>query len=45
MKIYECLDQGFEDSIQYTSSKSTRYNRLKSKNFLERLNQEITRRE
>ena len=41
----ECLDQGFEDSFQYTSSNSTRYNRLKSTNLLERLNQEIRRRE
>lgn len=44
-KMCECLDQGFEDSFQYTSSKSTRYNRLKSTNLLERLNQEIRRRE
>ena len=44
-KMCECLDQGFDDSFQYTSSKSTRYNRLKSTNLLERLNQEIRRRE
>ena len=44
-KMCECLDQGFEDSFQYTSSNSTRYNRLKSTNLLERLNQEIRRRE
>ena len=44
-KMCECLDQGFEDAFQYTSSSTTRYNRLKSTNLLERLNQEIRRRE
>lgn len=39
------LDEGFEDSFQYTASSSTKYNRLKSTNLLERLNQEIRRRE
>jgi len=40
-----CLDEGFEDAFQYTASASTQYNRLKSTNLLERLNQEIRRRE
>lgn len=41
----ECLDSGFEDAFQFTATESTRYNRLKSTNLLERLNQEIRRRE
>ena len=41
----ECLDSGFEDAFQFTATDSTRYNRLKSTNLLERLNQEIRRRE
>lgn len=41
----ECLDSGFEDAFQFTATNSTRYNRLKSTNLLERLNQEIRRRE
>ena len=41
----ECLDSGFEDASQFTTTDSTRYNRLKSTNLLERLNQEIRRRE
>lgn len=41
----ECLDFGFEDSFQFSANDSTRYNRLKSTNLLERLNQEIRRRE
>ena len=41
----ESLDSGFEDAFQFTASDSTRYNRLKSTNLLERLNQEIRRRE
>lgn len=44
-KMCDCLDEGFEDSFQYTTSSSTKYNRLKSTNLLERLNQEIRRRE
>ena len=40
-----CLDEGFEESFQYTASEKTRYNRLKSTNLLERLNEEIRRRE
>ncbi|NLJ18429.1 IS256 family transposase [Globicatella sulfidifaciens] len=40
-----CLDDGFEESFQYTASEKTRYNRLKSTNLLERLNGEIRRRE
>ena len=44
-KMCDCLDEGFEDSFQYTASSSTKYNRLKSTNLLERLNQEIRRRE
>lgn len=41
----ECLDAGFEDAFQFTTSSNTRYNRLKSTNLLERLNQEVRRRE
>lgn len=44
-KMCACLDEGFEDAFQYTASASTQYNRLKSTNLLERLNQEIRRRE
>src|SRR5690625_2809020 len=44
-KMCDCLDEGFEDSFQYIASSSTKYNRLKSTNLLERLNQEIRRRE
>ena len=39
------LDEGFEDAFAYCSSGETNYNRLKSTNMLERLNQEIRRRE
>ena len=44
-KMCQCLDEGFEGAFQYTTSPSTQYNRLKSTNLLERLNQEIRRRE
>lgn len=43
--MYTCLDEGFEESSQYMTSANTRYNRLKSTNLLERLNEEIRRRE
>lgn len=33
------LDWGFEDAFQFTACANTRYNRLKSTNLLERLNQ------
>ena len=39
------LDEGFEDAFAYCASEQTNYNRLKSTNMLERLNQEIRRRE
>ena len=39
------LDEGFEDAFAYCGSGETNYNRLKSTNMLERLNQEIRRRE
>lgn len=44
-KMCDCLDSGFEDAFQFCSIAETRYNRLKSTNLLERLNQEIRRRE
>ncbi len=40
-----CLDEGFEEFFQHTTSANTRYNRLKSTSLLERLNEEIRRRE
>lgn len=39
------LDEGFEDAFAYCSSSKTNYSRLKSTNMLERVNQEIRRRE
>ena len=39
-KTCRTLDEGFEDAFQYTS-----HNRLKSTNLLERLNEEVRRRE
>ena len=44
-KMCDCLDSGFEDAFQFCSTAEPRYNRLKSTNLLERLNQEIRRRE
>ncbi len=41
----EILDEGFEDSFQYCSIEATNYSRLKSTNMLERVNEEIRRRE
>lgn len=41
----ECLDDGFEDAFQYCAIEETTYSRLKSTNLLERLNEEIRRRE
>ena len=41
----ETLDSGFEDSFQYCSMEETNYSRLKSTNMLERVNEEIRRRE
>jgi len=38
------LDNGFEDAFQYTVI-GNGHNRLKSTNLLERLNQEVRRRE
>lgn len=43
-KACETLDSGFEDAFQYTVIGNA-YNRLKSTNLLERLNQEVRRRE
>ena len=43
-KACEILDNGFEDVLQYTVI-GDGHNRLKSTNLLERLNQEIRRRE
>lgn len=43
-KACEILDNGFEDAFQYTVI-GAGHNRLKSTNLLERLNQEIRRRE
>ena len=43
-KACEILDNGFEDAFQYTVI-GEGHNRLKSTNLLERLNQEIRRRE
>jgi len=39
------LDEGFEDAFAYCSTTETNYSRLKSTNMLERVNQEIRRRE
>lgn len=44
-KMTECLDDGFEDAFQYCAIEETTYSRLKSTNLLERLNEEIRRRE
>ena len=43
-KACETLDSGFEDAFQYTVIRNG-YTRLKSTNLLERLNQEVRRRE
>jgi len=43
-KACETLDDGFEDAFQYTVA-GKGYNRLKSTNLLERLNEEVRRRE
>ena len=43
-KACETLDEGFEDAFQYTVA-GHGHNRLKSTNLLERLNQEVRRRE
>ncbi|WP_195478912.1 IS256 family transposase [Enterococcus faecalis] len=43
-KACETLDNGFEDAFQYTLFGNA-HNRLKSTNLLERLNQEVRRRE
>ena len=43
-KDCETLDNGFEDAFQYTVT-GNGHNRLKSTNLLERLNQEVRRRE
>ena len=40
----DTLDNGFEDAFQYTVLGNS-HNRLKSTNLLERLNQEVRRRE
>ena len=44
-EMIETLDSGFEDSFQYCSTKETNYLRVKSTNMLERVNEEIRRRE
>ena len=43
--MIETLDSGFEDSFQYCSTIETNYSRVKSTNMLERVNEEIRRRE
>lgn len=43
--MIETLDSGFEDSFQYCSTQETNYSRVKSTNMLERVNEEIRRRE
>lgn len=43
--MLECLDEGFEDAFQYCTTRFTNHNRLKSTNMLERVNEEIRRRE
>jgi len=43
-KACEKLDEGFEDAFQYTVMDKV-HSRLKSTNLLERLNQEVRRRE
>lgn len=43
-KACECLDEGFEDSFQYAVV-GPAHSRLRSTNLLERLNQEVRRRE
>ena len=43
-KACETLDNGFEDAFQYTVIGNV-HNRLKSTNLLERLNQEVRRKE
>lgn len=43
-KACETLDNGFEDAFQYTVLGNS-HSRLKSTNLLERLNQEVRRRE
>ena len=43
-KACASLDDGFEDAFQYTVQGNS-HNRLKSTNLIERLNQEVRRRE
>ena len=43
--MIEVLESGFEDGFQYCSIPEMNYNRLKSTNMLERVNEEIRRRE
>ncbi|PAF22702.1 IS256 family transposase, partial [Shouchella clausii] len=43
-KACQALDNGFDDAFQYTVVGQT-HNRLKSTNLLERLNEEVRRRE
>lgn len=43
--MVEVLESGFEDGFQYCSIPEMNYNRLKSTNMLERVNEEIRRRE
>lgn len=43
-KACQVLDEGFEDAFQYTVAKKG-HSRLKSTNVIERLNQEVRRRE
>jgi transposase-like protein len=44
-KVIEILDEGFEDTIQYLSEKIAMHKHIRSTNSLERLNQEVRRRE
>ena len=43
-KAVECLDEGFEDSIQYYGFSKIDSNKISSTNTLERLNKEVRRR-
>ena len=45
VNMTDCLDDGFEDAFQYCAIGETCYSRLKSTNLLERVNEEIRRRE
>lgn len=44
-KAIDCLEKGFDDSIQYLNEPENNHRYIRSTNSLERLNQEIRRRE